>query len=298
MQRQAWFFEALAGTNYPSTLSALSLTRGDPTRERFRNGVARKIFWSETGLCRLTLAVTESRLGVELEWKEGPSPLQDRQLQGLFGLLDATELNLCEGDPLMKIPLRVRQLRLARVFWLQEAAIQTVLHQRVSGAEAGKNWGALCRRFGHNWDGLWSAPSPRRLLSMSAAEYAGCGIENHRRIPIQEAVFRLPLLTSPDHCLDDLESRMLGCRRLGRWTSAYVRGHFLGDSDAVPLGDYNLPHLVGYFFRGVRRSTDHEMLDDLNPYAGHRFRVLRWLGAAGITLPRRGPRLALGNSLG
>lgn len=296
--RQAWFFQPKELTNYRSTLGSLSLTRGDPTRSRWNQGVVRKLFWSEKGLCRLTVALAERKLGVELEWSSGDCPLSEAQLRALLGFLDEQRLTLDPEDPLLRLPSKARRLRMSRVPWFQESVLQTILHQRVSGAEAGKNWGRLCRRFGQTWDDLVSAPSPKRLLSLSSAEFAACGIEAHRRVPLKEAAFRLPLLTEPELPLDRLEERMLGCHRIGEWTSAYVRGHFLGDPDAVPLGDYNLPHLVGYVFRGVRRSSDQEMLQDLEPYRGHRFRVLRWLGAAGITIPRRGPRMVLGKGLG
>ena len=67
----------------------------------------------------------------------------------------------------------------------------------------------------------------------------------------------------------------------------------LGDADAVPVGDYNLPHSVGYALEGTPRSTDERMLELLDPYRGHRARVIRLIGVAGISAPRFGPRMAI-----
>ena len=46
----------------------------------------------------------------------------------------------------------------------------------------------------------------------------------------------------------------------------------LGDSDAVPVGDYHLPHAIGYALEGTPRSSDERMLELLDPYRGQRTR--------------------------
>jgi 3-methyladenine DNA glycosylase/8-oxoguanine DNA glycosylase len=80
---------------------------------------------------------------------------------------------------------------------------------------------------------------------------------------------------------------------VGPWTAAKVALVALGDADAVPVGDYNLPHSVGYALEGTPRSSDERMLELLDPYRGHRARVIRLIGVAGISAPRFGPRMAL-----
>jgi 3-methyladenine DNA glycosylase/8-oxoguanine DNA glycosylase len=69
----------------------------------------------------------------------------------------------------------------------------------------------------------------------------------------------------------------------------------LGDADAVSVGDYHLPHMVGWALAGEARSSDARMLELLEPYRGHRGRVIRLLVMAGIGAPRYGPRRALRN---
>jgi 3-methyladenine DNA glycosylase/8-oxoguanine DNA glycosylase len=80
---------------------------------------------------------------------------------------------------------------------------------------------------------------------------------------------------------------------VGPWTSAKVASVALGDADAVPVGDYHLPHMVGYAFDGTPRSTDERMLELLEPYRPHRARVIRLLLLEGASAPRFGPRMPL-----
>jgi 3-methyladenine DNA glycosylase/8-oxoguanine DNA glycosylase len=67
----------------------------------------------------------------------------------------------------------------------------------------------------------------------------------------------------------------------------------LGNADAVSVGDYHLPHMVSWALTGEPRGSDERMLELLEPYLGHRGRVLRLIGAAGIGAPRLGPRVKL-----
>jgi 3-methyladenine DNA glycosylase/8-oxoguanine DNA glycosylase len=54
-------------------------------------------------------------------------------------------------------------------------------------------------------------------------------------------------------------------------------GFGFGDPDAVPTGDYNLPRIAAHVLAGESGGTDARMLELLAPFAGHRFRVIRWL---------------------
>jgi 3-methyladenine DNA glycosylase/8-oxoguanine DNA glycosylase len=89
--------------------------------------------------------------------------------------------------------------------------------------------------------------------------------------------------------------RLLAVPGIGPWTAAKVALVALGDADAVPIGDYNLPNSVGYALEGTPRSTDERMLELLDPYRGHRARVIRLITLAGIGAPRFGPRKPLRN---
>ncbi len=265
----------------------------DPTRLRLPNGGVRKICWIGEQLCRLTIGANKEKIVVSIEG----ATLEVAEIRALLALDDQPDLSLSPDDPLKQLPTRVRRFRLGRVPWVYEAVVQTTLHQRVSGSEAGHNWNRLCRRYGECWDGLFAVPTPRRLLALSPAEFAACGIEQKRMVPIKEAALRvqsyLPLETSPE----EIGQTILTCRGVGVWTEQYVRGHFLADADAVPLGDYALPKTVSYFFEKNPKGTDDDMLRLLEPYRGQRFRILNWLEWADAGPPRRGPRLPHGSML-
>src|SRR5439155_5197043 len=91
---------------------------------------------------------------------------------------------------------------------------------------------------------------------------------------------------------DAARRRLHALPGMGRWTAAEVALVALGDADAVSVDDYHLPHLVSWALAGEPRGTDERMLELLEPYRGHRGRVIRLLEASGISAPRFGPRLA------
>ncbi len=62
-----------------------------------------------------------------------------------------------------------------------------------------------------------------------------------------------------------------------------------GDPDAVPLGDLHLPRMVTYALSG-REGDDNRMLELLEPYRGHRMRVIRMVKPAGVGPARRRPQ--------
>jgi hypothetical protein len=72
-----------------------------------------------------------------------------------------------------------------------------------------------------------------------------------------------------------------------------VRQRACGDPDAISVGDYNLPRLVGWTLAGQRDADDGLMLELLEPYQGQRYRVQRLLELGGSSQPRHGPRMSV-----
>ena len=91
----------------------------------------------------------------------------------------------------------------------------------------------------------------------------------------------------------DAFRRLTALPGLGPWTAASVMAGGLGFADAVPLGDWGLPRLVAYHLVGEERADDERMLELLEPWRGHRARVLRLLHMTGRHPPRRGPRMPM-----
>ena len=79
---------------------------------------------------------------------------------------------------------------------------------------------------------------------------------------------------------------------LGPWTATSLAQAVLGSPDLVVLGDFWMPTIVRYALTGDRTwcPDDGPMLELLEPFAGHRGRVVRLLAAAGYLPSRRAPR--------
>jgi len=77
---------------------------------------------------------------------------------------------------------------------------------------------------------------------------------------------------------------------VGPWTATALAGSVLGDPDAVLLGDLHLPHHVCWALAREPRGSDERMVELLEPWRGHRGRVVRLLRGSGNSAPRRGPR--------
>jgi hypothetical protein len=58
------------------------------------------------------------------------------------------------------------------------------------------------------------------------------------------------------------------------------------------VGDFHLPNVVAFALAGEVRGDDRRMLELLEPWRGHRARVVRLLESSGIRPPAFGPRYA------
>jgi 3-methyladenine DNA glycosylase/8-oxoguanine DNA glycosylase len=74
---------------------------------------------------------------------------------------------------------------------------------------------------------------------------------------------------------------------VGPWTAGRIGLVALGDRDAVIVGDLHLPHVVSRILAGEPRGSDERMLELLEPFRGHRGRVIRLLMTAAFAGARR-----------
>jgi 3-methyladenine DNA glycosylase/8-oxoguanine DNA glycosylase len=78
---------------------------------------------------------------------------------------------------------------------------------------------------------------------------------------------------------------------VGAWTAAETAQRAFGDPDALSVGDYHIPKMVGWTLLG-RPIVDADMIELLEPMRPHRHRVVRLLEVSGMAYePRRGARL-------
>jgi 3-methyladenine DNA glycosylase/8-oxoguanine DNA glycosylase len=195
---------------------------------------------------------------------------------------------------------RLRGLRIARSRAVVEATVASVIEQKVVGKEARRSYVALVRRFGERAPGppgdagMLVPARPRVLATTPYWALHDLGIERKRADTIRRvAAAASRLEEAATLSAAHGRARLQMVPGVGAWTAAEVAIVALGDADAVSVGDYHLPHQVSWAFGGEARADDARMLELLEPYRGHRGRVLRLLEAGGITAPRFGPRLPL-----
>ena len=216
-------------------------------------------------------------------------------LPGLLGN-DDDRSGFLPAHPLVaEMDRRHPGLRIGRSGRVLEALVPAVLEQKVVGAEARRAWRLLLLRFGDRPPG--PAPAgmrvfpPARVWAMIPSwEWHRAGVEGVRAKTIVGAArvaARLEEIVAMSPAEADLRLRSLP--GIGPWTSAEVRQRACGDADAVSVGDYHLPGMVGWALAG-RKVDDAGMLELLAPFPGHRHRVARLVTLSGLGPPRRGPR--------
>ena len=177
-----------------------------------------------------------------------------------------------------------------------DALIVAILAQKVTTTETGRSLQALARHHGEpapGPDGLWVLPTAGTLARMAYHDFHPLGIERRRAetiVRIARSASRIGAAAAEGS--ERLDATLTALDGIGPWTSALVRDRALGDPDAVPVGDYHLPNAVAWFLAGEPRATDERMLELLEPYTGHRGRVLRLLKLSGVKPPKYGPRSA------
>ena len=189
-------------------------------------------------------------------------------------------------------------LRMARSAQVFEALAAAILEQKVITMQAHDSWRRLVAKFGTTAPG----PTPRPMRVVPSAdewraipswEWHRAGVDPRRASTLQNAArYAGRLEEAVSMSATDAAARLTLMPGIGAWTAAEVAQRALGDADALSVGDYHLANYVGHALAG-RDMSDDEMLETLAPWAGHRYRVVRLLEAAGVRgRPRRGPRMS------
>lgn len=191
-------------------------------------------------------------------------------------------------------------LRLARTDRVVEQLIPLALEQKVTALAAFRAHRRLVRRFGARAPGpnreLFVPPPAEVWRRIPSWEWHAAGAEPFQSRAAVTLAARAPSIERAAlaaACGDDVERILCTLPGVGRWTANEVRARALGDPDAVSVGDYHLASIVGYAFTGARDVDDDGMLELLEPWRGHRQRVIRLLVAAGPRKQRRGPRASI-----
>ncbi|MDL9978904.1 DNA-3-methyladenine glycosylase family protein [Microbacterium sp. ASV49] len=189
-------------------------------------------------------------------------------------------------------------LRIGRSDLVFDALAGSIMEQKVTGLQAFGAWRRILQWCGERAPG----PTPRPMFASPTIDgwraipswtWHRAGLEPPQSRTIVAAAARGASIeralagASTGSERDRILTSLAG---VGLWTSAETRIRALGDPDAVSVGDYHLPHEVGYALTG-ERTDDDGMLELLAPWTGQRQRAIRLILASGVREPRRGPRL-------
>jgi 3-methyladenine DNA glycosylase/8-oxoguanine DNA glycosylase len=281
------------------TVGAAHLGAGDPT-VAIAGGEVWRTTTTPDGPATVCLSGTPGLVMAEV-WGPGRRWALARAA-GMAGLEDDPTGFDPSPDPVVADLARRRPgLRLGRTGRVMDALVPAVLGQKVTGLESRRSWRAVVLAYGELAPGprarvprgLRTPPEPDTLRAGGYAAFHRFGVERRRAETILRACARASSLErlADAHRNEpgELTRKLETLPGIGPWTSALVAGTALGDADAVPVGDDNLPHHVAWALVGERRASDDRMLELLAPFAGHRARVLRLL-AATPSPPRRAPR--------
>jgi 3-methyladenine DNA glycosylase/8-oxoguanine DNA glycosylase len=193
-------------------------------------------------------------------------------------------------------------LRIARSGTVYHDIQPTIVGQRITTREAGRQWRELCQELGGPAPGpgrgLLLPPAPEALTSRPTWWFHRFGLEVRRAatlIRVARHADRLLAMGDPADAAGVVDGphvhRWLQLiDGVGPWTAGLTVGMALGHPDEIAVGDFHLKNTVVHALTGRERGTDDEMLHLLAPFVGQRNRVVHLLHADRWSAPARGPR--------
>lgn len=283
-----------------ATLKPIGVYSRDPTTHSTSSSFAKAVLTPDGPG---TMLLRWDRLGSTTAeaWGSGASWLLDRAPHWV-GLRDDLE----GFDPtihprIAELARRHPGIRLAAAGVIWQELLLVLLGQRVTTEEAVKSWARMVYAWGEPAPGpleLRLPPTPSAVASTTYVDLHRFNVERRRADAILLAARRANRLeeaaTMP---AAEARVRLSALPGLGPWTATSVITSSHGDPDTIVLRDYGLPTMVNHAFTGDARRVpaddggDEIMCRHLAPWTGHRQRIVRLLFTAGLSAPRRGPRM-------
>lgn len=303
-QHDVW--QAPGALDLSGTLGIIKRGQGDPT-VIFGSGAAWLAFNTAQGPATLrlrkvlsevratawgpgaaqALAGVPSLTGLDDDWSAFDSP-------SFAASLPTAVLNARRRHPGLRLPATRRMV---------DSLVPAILEQKVTSLEALRAYAQLIRRHGSQAPGvadvaeipqaLKVAPTPAQWAKIPSWEWHKAGVGPQRSATIMRVlrsasgIERLANLPAPEAA-----QKLQTIPGIGVWTAAEVTQRTHADADQVSVGDYHLAAFVGFALTG-QRTDDAGMLELLEPWRGHRQRVVRMLGLSGIRKPAFGPRMTI-----
>ena len=279
-----------------ATLGALQRGRSDPVFRRTPDRALWRTMRSPQGPATQRLSIVNGVVE-SMAWGPGAGWATER-LPRILGVDD----DVSTFDPSLH-PLVAEQwrrvgagMRTPSVGVVLEVLAAAVLEQRVTGLEARRAWRWLLARYGEPApgpapEGMRVFPEPSVVAAVPSWEWHTAGVDRARSATLLRAVsYAGRLEQCTDMPLDAARARIQAIPGVGVWTSAEVASRSLGDADAVSYGDVHVAPNVVYALTGETDGTDERLAQLLEPWAGHRGRVVRLVELTGLSRPARGPR--------
>jgi len=280
------------------TLGPLRHGGADPSFRRDSHGV----WWRTTTTPEgpATVAIRIDREGVHhAAWGPGSDWVMD-SVPGWLGAHDDRS-DFRPTDPIvLRLDRRFPGLRLGRTNRVWDTLVAAIIEQKVTSAEAHQAWRSLLLTAGAPAPGpagerMRVPPTPEALLELTDWQWHRCGLDGQRRRSLRAAATVAGRLEAAvEMSSHDAAGRLQVVPGIGIWTAAETMQRAVGDPDAVSIGDYHTPSLVGSALIG-ERIDDARMLELLEQFRPHRQRVVRLIECGGPRPPRHGPRAPVRN---
>lgn len=230
-------------------------------------------------------------------WRAGPERIEvalygpgaewaAARARRFLGLDDACDV-VVSHPRLMPLRAALRAMHLVHALSLSQLHAAVILQQRVTFESAARAWRDMCARVARPAPGplpLWMPPEARDWAGLGQPEARALDIDVKRWKALRAAAeVAGELDRCGDHAtpLGQLAALTERLRGTGPWTTGLLAGLGLGDADAVVVGDLHLPGEVSAFLTGHPIADDARMLELLEPFRPHRFRIVRAMIASG-----------------
>ena len=284
---------AIPGIDLRSTLRFQALLTGDPCT-RLGTASYERATWTPDGAASLRITWTHNDEPVATieAWGDGADWMLARA-DSLLGLDDDVTGFEPDTPALRSVWERNTGLRLCSTGTVWHDAAWLILQQRVRFIDAANGWRALVQAHGTPAPGpveLLLPPSAATIAALPYEAFHPFGIERSRADNLIRTAREMPRIEpKTDQGFEALAPRLQSIRGIGPWTLAGLAAMTWGSSDAVIVGDVGLPGLVCWFLGREERGNDERMLELLEPYRPHRYRIIQLAFASGARVPRRSP---------
>ncbi|MET0979036.1 MAG: 3-methyladenine DNA glycosylase [Paeniglutamicibacter terrestris] len=295
------------------TLGILQRGAGDPTVQ-LNDSSAWLCFHTAGGPASvLVRRVPEAGAGFTISaWGEGAGHAVERGLHLLGAYDDWEEFDVAENrEALHPVVARSRKfnpgLRFPSTGRVFDALLPAILEQKVTVLEAHFAWRYICRAVGEIPPGptpelMRLPPTPAAIRSLQPWQWHQARVDAQRSSTAVRAAGAaaslerwalLELGAKRENVMGagTLQAALASIPGVGPWSIAEVLQRTHGSPDHISVGDFHLAAFVGQVLTG-RRVDDAGMLALLQPFAGHRQRVIRLIGLSGQHKQAFGPRLA------